>query len=65
MTKWIQVCSKCGSQDVYRLKWQNVNTEQVDSNIEPGVDNEYCENCGSCYQNLIVDEQDYEPQQES
>ena len=59
MNNYKQVCSKCGSDDVYRLKWQNVNTEEVDSNIESGINNEYCNNCGNCYENLIVYESDY------
>jgi len=59
MTNYKEVCKKCGSESVYRLKWQNVNTGTVDINMDSGVYNEYCGNCDRCQENLIIDEMDY------
>jgi hypothetical protein len=54
-----QVCSTCGSQEVARCKWVNVNTEEIYSE-DSGTTLEWCFSCEE--ETNIVD--DYKPEEE-
>ena len=44
---FMQVCRECGSNNVYRQKWVNVNTEEIGNSIY--IDNhlEWCLDCNT------------------
>jgi hypothetical protein len=54
---YLQVCKSCGSEEVARCKWVNVNTEEVYS-ADSGTNLEWCFNCKS--ETNIIDKEDYE-----
>ena len=54
-----QVCETCGSEDVARCQWVNVNTEYIYS-ADSGTNLEWCfGNCNS--ETTIIDIDDYTP----
>jgi hypothetical protein len=54
---YLQVCKSCGSEEVARCKWVNVNTEEIYS-ADSGTTLEWCFNCKS--ETNIIDKEDYE-----
>lgn len=54
---YLQVCKECGSEEVARCKWVNVNTEEIYS-ADSGTTLEWCFNCKS--ETNIIDKEDYE-----
>jgi hypothetical protein len=47
MSDNLQKCKSCGSLEVARLQWVNVNTNEVYPNQESGTDLEWCMDCKS------------------
>ena len=41
---YLQLCKECGSEEVARCKWVNVNTEEIYSN-DSGTTLEWCFKC--------------------
>ncbi|HNG68613.1 MAG TPA: hypothetical protein PLP63_06695 [Saprospiraceae bacterium] len=41
----VECCKDCGSHHVARLKWVNVNTEELYSDAYAGIETEWCMNC--------------------
>ena len=57
MNNYLQVCKKCGSTEVARCKWVNVNTEEIYS-ADSGTTLEWC--FGECKsETTIIDINDY------
>jgi hypothetical protein len=54
---YLQVCKSCGSEEVARCKWVNVNTEEIYS-ADSGTTLEWCFDCKS--ETNIIDKEDYE-----
>jgi hypothetical protein len=54
---YLQVCNDCGSEEVARCKWVNVNTEEIYS-ADSGTNLEWCFNCKS--ETNIINKEDYE-----
>jgi hypothetical protein len=54
---YLQVCKDCGSEEVARCKWVNVNTEEIYS-ADSGTTLEWCFDCKS--ETNIIDKEDYE-----
>ena len=54
---YLQVCKECGSEEVARCKWVNVNTEEIYS-ADSGTTLEWCFDCKS--ETNIIDKEDYE-----
>jgi len=54
--EYYQVCKNCGSKEVARCKWVNVNTEEVYS-LDSGTTLEWCIDCKS--ETTIIDKEDY------
>ncbi len=40
-----QICKKCRSRNVARLKWVNPNTDEIYNNVYAGIDTEWCMDC--------------------
>jgi hypothetical protein len=57
LSTYLQVCKECGSEEVARCKWVNVNTEEIYS-ADSGTNLEWCFNCKS--ETNIIDKEDYE-----
>jgi len=57
LSTYLQVCKECGSEEVARCKWVNVNTEEIYS-ADSGTTLEWCFNCKS--ETNIIDKEDYE-----
>ncbi len=57
LEEYLQVCKDCGSKEVARCKWVNVNTEEIYS-ADSGTTLEWCFNCKS--ETNIIDKEDYE-----
>ena len=53
---YLQLCKECGSKEVARCKWVNVNTEEIYSN-DSGTTLEWCFNCKN--ETDIIEEDDY------
>jgi hypothetical protein len=53
----LQICKDCGSKEVARCKWVNVNTEEIYS-ADSGTTLEWCFDCKS--ETNIIDKEDYE-----
>lgn len=54
-----QVCKNCGSEEVARCKWVNVNTEEI-YNADSGTTLEWC--FGECKsETTIIDKQEFTP----
>lgn len=58
---YTMVCQNCGSEEVARCKWVNVNTEEV-YDADSGTSLEWCFKCNE--QTEIIDEEDYEPDED-
>lgn len=57
-----QVCKHCGSEEVARCKWVNVNTDEIYSH-ESGINTEWC--FGECNsETSIIDSAEYHEQQD-
>ena len=57
MANYIQVCSTCGSAEVARCKWVNVNTEDI-YDADSGTTLEWC--FGECEgETSIIDHDDF------
>lgn len=54
----IEVCSNCGSKEVARCKWVNVNTDQI-YDADSGTSLEWCFDCNN--QTSIVEKPCGEP----
>jgi len=57
LEEYLQVCKDCGSKEVARCKWVNVNTEEIYS-ADSGITLEWCFNCKT--ETNIIDKEDYE-----
>ena len=57
LQEYLQICKDCGSEEVARCKWVNVNTEEIYS-ADSGTTLEWCFNCKS--ETNIIDKEDYE-----
>jgi len=57
LEEYLQICKDCGSKEVARCKWVNVNTEEIYS-ADSGTNLEWCFNCKS--ETNIIDKEDYE-----
>jgi len=57
LSTYLQVCKECGSEEVARCKWVNVNTEEIYS-ADSGTTLEWCFDCKS--ETNIIDKEDYE-----
>ena len=55
LSNYLQVCKECGSEEVARCKWVNVNTEEIYS-ADSGTTLEWCFNCKS--ETNIIDKED-------
>ncbi len=64
MQNYKQVCDRCGSENVLRLRWVNPNTEQL-SNMTAGTEGlcEWCEECND--ETKIIDQSDFVKTEES
>jgi hypothetical protein len=58
MLLYKQVCKTCGSEEVARCKWVNVNTDEIYSQ-DSGTNLEWCMDCRD--ETTIVDIEDYTP----
>jgi len=55
---YTQICKSCGSENVARLKWVNVNTEQlIEGDPETGITTEWCFDCKAETQIIEKEEQ--------
>ena len=57
LEEYLQICKDCGSKEVARCKWVNVNTEEIYSAYS-GTNLEWCFNCKS--ETNIINKEDYE-----
>jgi len=57
LSTYLQVCKECGSEEVARCKWVNVNTEEIYS-ADSGTTLEWCFDCKS--ETNVIDKEDYE-----
>jgi hypothetical protein len=57
LEEYLQICKDCGSKEVARCKWVNVNTEEIYS-ADSGTNLEWCFNCKS--ETNIINKEDYE-----
>jgi hypothetical protein len=57
LEEYLQICKDCGSKEVARCKWVNVNTEEIYS-ADSGTNLEWCFNCKS--ETKIINKEDYE-----
>jgi hypothetical protein len=57
LEEYLQICKSCGSEEVARCKWVNVNTEEIYS-ADSGTNLEWCFNCKS--ETNIINKEDYE-----
>jgi hypothetical protein len=57
LEEYLQICKDCGSKEVARCKWVNVNTEEIYS-ADSGTTLEWCFDCKS--ETNIIDKEDYE-----
>jgi len=56
LEEYLQICKDCGSKEVARCKWVNVNTEEIYS-ADSGTTLEWCFDCKS--ETNIIDKEDY------
>jgi hypothetical protein len=56
LEEYLQVCKDCGSEEVARCKWVNVNTEEIYS-ADSGTTLEWCFNCKN--ETNIIDKKKY------
>jgi hypothetical protein len=56
LEEYLQICKDCGSKEVARCKWVNVNTEEIYS-TDSGTNLEWCFNCKS--ETNIINKEDY------
>ncbi len=61
MTIYKQVCNMCGSEEVARLKWVNVNTDEIYNN-DSGTSLEWCMDC-KC-ETKIIDIDEFKKQEQ-
>ena len=57
LQEYLQICKDCGSKEVARCKWVNVNTEEIYS-ADSGTTLEWCFDCKS--ETNIINKKDYE-----
>ena len=53
---YLQICKSCGSEEVARCKWVNVNTKEIYS-ADSGTTLEWCFDCKS--ETNIINKEDY------
>lgn len=59
MNNFIQVCTHCGSEEVARCKWVNVNSDEIYS-ADSGTTLEWC--FGKCKsETSIIDKEEFTP----